>query len=105
MITTNAAGKVVDTSTTLSRSEFWDENSYKATISKRTFYKRIESGKFNSFEEALTTEPGSKTATSIKSVSEINESAEENFFDTFMSTTDEDEMLFGDKKIQAPVGA
>ena len=46
-----------------------------------------------------------KTATSIKSVSEINESAEENFFDTFMSTTDEDEMLFGDKKIQAPVGA
>lgn len=104
MITTNAAGKTVDTSTNLTMSEFWNENSYRAAISKRTFYKRIESGKFDSFDAALTTEANGKTS-AVKSVTELNESAEENFFDTFMSTTGDDEMEFGAKKIKAPVGA
>lgn len=101
-ITTNAAGKIVDTSTTLGRNEFWDENSHRATISKRTFYKRIDSGKFDSFESALTTESGVRPD-SVKTIGQINESAEENFFDTFMAT--DDEMSFGDKKVKAPVGA
>lgn len=105
----NAKDEIVDLSTELTRAEFWEANKDRAAVVKRTFYARvqkgIEDGSFTSFEDVLTRGKSTPSVAPVKDVNDINNEAKENFFDTFMTNDESDEMEFGSQKIKAPVGA
>lgn len=107
--------QITDPTTGLTRSEFWEQFSDSATITKRTFYSRILSGKYSDFKEALTASKSNSTINndveseselieSIDTIDSINDEASENFFDQFVNNEDST-LSFGDKKIKAPIGA
>lgn len=119
---------IVDTSTLLSASSFYNDNKDRAAVTKRTYMRRIknfETNGISSFEEALTT----PSRTKVASITEINQK-DKNFFDDFMSKADstnssinendnediededldddedeDDEFSYGGRTMKKPIGA
>jgi len=109
MLEKNPLGKIIDTTTDLNRSNFYNENIDRASVTKRTFYKRLEKGfddgSFESFEDALTGKANARKKDLPKDIKEINNDAKVDFNDEFTDLSDNDEMWFWEEKVKKPYGA